>query len=569
MRSPSIETMKAEMQAWLLVASAMACGAGAPAVSAPSKGIILNAAQPKPAAAKERTDMTKPDHARMARINGIGTLEVDGAPFLLLGAQCDVWRSTRQDDKTLAFFDGYREMNATAVSVGIPWSKIEPEEDRYDFAFLDWFIRQAETRGLRLVVNLFNTNVCGKVQEGAGSTVFPGYTPSYILSAPEKYQRMALPGPYQYDWAGPPMCPNDPRTLERERRLVVRVAEHLKSADARRTVIMLQIDNEFYYQQWAGDRPKDAKAVRCHCRFCEEKWKAGAWKSGEEFMFRSFADYVKALTDAISKVYPLPLYVNSPWWEPYVIPIFLDRCPNLALVGIDGVFAPNEPNMLSRSQLGRNIPFAAENPTENPKTRINLDVLPYYSLIGQEGIGNLLWECGPPHTVIEDPEALRKYGEALYPLKYAQVPIARARGTENLLGWYVVRDIAADVTTDIFGNFIPVKRDGAVVENDRTFVREGTRTRTISGGDFEAALGDLHIRVSGSPAGVIVRTGAKEAILAVPKGRIVITGMHDIRAEEGRFERKNWKRDGAFGIVSEDGGTVVDIRSCKVLRIVW
>ena len=30
---------------------------------------------------------------------------------------------------------------------------------------------------------------------------------------------------------------------------------------------------------------------------------------------------------------------------PYVIPIFLDRCPNLALVGIDGVFAPNEPDV--------------------------------------------------------------------------------------------------------------------------------------------------------------------------------------------------------------------------------
>ena len=183
--------------------------------------------------------------ARIVTMHGVPTLEADGVPFLLIGAQCDIWRSTRQDDKTVAFFDGYRKINATAVSVGIPWSKIETAEDRYDFRFLDWFIEQAQTRGLKLVVNLFNSNVCGKVREAAGSPFDPGYTPSYILAAPTNYQRMVLPGPWKYDWGGPPMCPNDPRTLERERRLCVQVAAHLKQTDVHRTVIMLQLDNEF------------------------------------------------------------------------------------------------------------------------------------------------------------------------------------------------------------------------------------------------------------------------------------------------------------------------------------
>ena len=400
-------------------------------------------------------------------------------------------------------------MNATAVSVGIPWSQTESAEDSYDFRFLDWFIEQARKRDLRLVVNLFNSNVCGKVREATGSSVDPGYTPLYILSAPEDYQRMILPGPWKYDGAGPPMCPNDPRTRERERRLCVKVAEHLEQADALRTVIMLQINNEFYYQQWTGARPEDEKAVRCHCRFCEEKWKAGTWNNGEDFMFRSFADYVRVLTDAITAVYPLPLYVNSPWWPPNVIPIFLDRCPNLALVGIDGVFAPNEPNMLSRSQLGRNIPFAAENPTENPKTRINLDVLPYYTLVGQQGIGNLLWECGPPHTVVEDSQARERYGSALFPIRWAQAPIARARGTENLLGWYAVRDIATDVTTDVFGNFVPAKKDATIVQKNRLFVREGTHSRTVEGDRFVATLGGLRIDVCDSAAGIVAANRAE------------------------------------------------------------
>ena len=45
---------------------------------------------------------------------------VDGRPHLIFGAQCDIWRSTRQDAQTVAFFDEYRAMHASTVSVGIP-----------------------------------------------------------------------------------------------------------------------------------------------------------------------------------------------------------------------------------------------------------------------------------------------------------------------------------------------------------------------------------------------------------------------------------------------------------------
>ena len=231
-------------------------------------------------------------------MNGAPTLIVDGSPFLVQGAQCDVWRSTRQDAKVLAFFDGYQAMGATTVSAGVLWSKLEPQQDHYDFASLDWFIQQAESRHLKLVVNLFNSNVCGKMMEWTDGVIYPQYVPDYILSQPRKYQRMVLPGPCRYAGGGPPMCPNDPATLERERRLIVRLAEHLRQCDLRRTVIMAQLDNELYYQQWEGERPKDEKAVRCHCPHCNRKFVAGSYRDGEEFMFRSFADYVKVLTDA-------------------------------------------------------------------------------------------------------------------------------------------------------------------------------------------------------------------------------------------------------------------------------
>ena len=268
-------------------------------------------------------------------------------------------------------------------------------QDHYDFTFLDWFVKQARIAHLKLVLHLFSTNVCGGVTDSPRWS----YTPAYILSAPEKYQRMALL--YEYIPSGPPMCPNDPDTLERERKYVVKLAEHLRDTDTDRTVIMLQIDNEFYFQQWKN-HPYDV-SVRCECTYCNAKYDPAKYKDPKDFMFQGFVDYTKVLTDAIAEVYDIPLYVNSPGWPDWAVPMFLDTCPNLDLVGCDCITSPAEPNMVSRYEQGRNIPFAAECATPNPRCRVNLDVLPYYTIIGRMGIGNLLWEVGPPRSICRNP----------------------------------------------------------------------------------------------------------------------------------------------------------------------
>lgn len=515
-----------------------------------------------------RPTMATPSHSAIGKINGVPTMVRDGAPFFVLGAQCDIWRSTRQDAKTVEFFDGYRDMNATAVSVGIPWAKIEPEEDKYDFAFLDWFIRQAESHQLKLVINLFSTNVCGKVEELDGSTaVYPAYTARYVLSDPAKYQRMVLPATFKYDPAGPPMCPNDPDTLDRERRLVVQVAEHLRKTDTNHTVVMMQIDNEFYYQQWVGERPKDEKQIRCQCPYCNAKYDPAKYKNGEDFMFNSFADYVKGLTDAICRVYDIPLYVNSPWWPPYIVPIFLDRCPNLDMVGIDGAFTTCEPNMLSMSQLSRNAPFAAENPTEVPSTRCNLDVLPYYTIVGRQGIGNLLWECGPPRTVVEDKDASRRYGDALYPLKNAMSPIARARGTYRFIGWYRMRELDPARAMDTSGDVMTPDQLKSIIRKQTLFIRDGKVTRTINEDHFDISADGVHIAVSGTDAGIIIRTTPSELILAIPRARLTIDGAQDVKAEEGRFTGDKWIREKDYPTTMTGTAVTIEISEPRVIKI--
>ena len=499
-------------------------------------------------------------------IHGVPTVVVNGSPLLVLGAQCDIWRSTRQDDKTVAFFDGFRDMHATAVGIGIPWSRIEAEEGDYQFAFIDWFIRHAQSRDLKLILNLFNTNICGKVNEGSG---YPQYTPSWILDKPEQYQRMQLRTDCAYVEGGPPMCPNDPRTLERERRLVVKVAEHLKETDACRTVIMLQINNEFYYQQWSGRRPENPKSVRCHCRWCDQKFNPDRDATGEEFMFRSFAEYLKVLTDAISQVIDLPLYINSPWWDPYIIPIFLQTCPNLDLVGIDGILAPQEPNILTRSQVDRNIPFASENPTENPKTRFNLDILPYYTVVGPMGLGNLLWECHTPHTVVDDAAARRKYAEALYPLKNAMVPIANARGTDRLVGWYAIRDFQPNLATDVFGNFVPADKESGIVSRTRFFIRQGRQTRVTNGARFDVTLGGVSLDIGETTAGIIVSTRPGELLVATSGAEVRIRGAGAVAAEEGVYLRQQWNRGKPLVLHKKQDTWIVEIGRLNTVRLLY
>lgn len=507
-------------------------------------------------------------------INTIPTLMVDGHPFLIAGAQCDIWRSTHQDEKTVEFFRGYRDMNATAVSVGIPWSELEPEKDRYDFSFLNWFIQQAQQNDLKLIIHLFNTNVCGKVFEiSYESKGYPQYTPSYILDNPHQYQRMILDNPYKkYCKGGPPMCPNDPRTLDREKRLAVRVAEHLKLNDRSHTVIMIQLNNEFYYQQWEveGDHlPQDMrKTIRCQCSHCNAKYDPARYPTAEAFMFHSFADYVKVLSDAIAEVYDIPLYVNSPWWEPYITPIFLQTCPNLDLVGIDGVSTPCEPNMFSRCQLDRNIAFAAECPTENPQTKPNLMVLPYYVILKRQGIGNLLWEAPHPCTVVYDPKARDDYGRALYPIKHAMIPIARVRGTERWAGWYAVRDdFAIWDDMDIFGNLTP-RKEPIKGTRDEFYIREGNREREEKSHAFQILLGDWILNIKDSQAGIVWSTTPEEIFVATPGAEIAIPSKTPLTAQFGRFTGEQWQSEQVSSMESDGQICLLHLPQPAVVRLI-
>jgi hypothetical protein len=356
---------------------------------------------------------------------------------------------------------------------------------------------------------------------------------------------MILPG--QYVPEGPAMCPNDPRTLERERLYVEHLAKYLKERDNSHTVVLAQVENEPGCWTWNGDGP-DRNTVRCTCPYCNKKWAASTFDSPYTFMVESFADYVRVLSDNITRVYPLPLYVNSPWYPPETVRTFLERCPHIAMVGIDGIFSTEEPNILVKSQVSRNIPFAAECPTENPKTRFNLDVLPYYSIIGELGIGFLLWEAHAPNTVVDDAEAVRRFAHALYPIKSAMTVIARTRGTSRLSGWFARRDFE----TSLFKTM---------------FAREGAQCRVVDDNVVDIRIGDAIFTVRESNAGIIALLDSGDLVVASPSANLTLRGIHFKSAETGRFEGERWAGTEPLLLGDQTGAQSLNISTPSVVLL--
>ena len=473
-------------------------------------------------------------------INGIKTLFVDGEPFAILGAQCDIWRSTKQDDKVVEFIGAYREMNATTVSFGVPWAKIEVEKNRYDFSFMDWFIQRTEAAGLKLVINLFNSNVCGKCEELTDGERYPQYTPDYIKENRDKYTRIIHNENFPYHPGGPPMCPNDPATLEREILYIRRVARHLKEHDTNRTVILIQLNNEYFYQQWAECENNTQKQIRCICKYCVKKYDPEIYESGEEFMFTSFAEYTRGLTDSFKAIYPLPLYINSPWWAPYIISIFLDKCSNLDFVGIDGISSTVEPNQLSVGQRDKNIPFAAESPTEAGSTKRYLTTLPYYTVLKMRGFGDLLWEAPEPNTVVYDEAAFERFRKALYPIKNALIPLIEARNSDKLICWYSQSiDMDMNHRIDIFGNLIELD-EPVSYKNMGTVLIEDSFSKTIDDGPFDISFGSVKMNISDSKAGFILKEGNDELIIGTPGAVIRFDDKPSSTVESGHFDKRRW-----------------------------
>src|SRR3954467_11185214 len=73
--------------------------------------------------------------------DGRHALMVDGAPFLMLGAQAN--NSSNYPSALPKVWPVIRELGANTLEIPVAWEQVEPVEGRFDFSWVDTLLEQA------------------------------------------------------------------------------------------------------------------------------------------------------------------------------------------------------------------------------------------------------------------------------------------------------------------------------------------------------------------------------------------------------------------------------------------
>jgi beta-galactosidase GanA len=87
--------------------------------------------------------------------HGHRALFVDGAPFVILGAQVN--NSSNWPAMLPKVWPAIEQLHANTVEVPVSWEQIEVQEGQFDFSFVDTLLGEARTHGVRLVLLWFGT----------------------------------------------------------------------------------------------------------------------------------------------------------------------------------------------------------------------------------------------------------------------------------------------------------------------------------------------------------------------------------------------------------------------------
>jgi hypothetical protein len=89
----------------------------------------------------------------IARDGDRAALIVDGAPYLMLGAQAN--NSSNYPAELPKVWPMLERLHANTLEIPIAWEQIEPEEGTFDFSYLDALLKGAREHHLRLLLLWF------------------------------------------------------------------------------------------------------------------------------------------------------------------------------------------------------------------------------------------------------------------------------------------------------------------------------------------------------------------------------------------------------------------------------
>jgi beta-galactosidase GanA len=259
------------------------------------------------------------DLPQIVKKDGRHALMVDGAPFVMFGAQAH--NSSNYPLALKKVWPALKDMHANTLEIPVAWEQIEPVEGKFDFSYVDTLLAQARENKMRLVLLWF----------GTWKNTGPQYTPEWVKFDNKRFPRMVdKNGKTIYC-----LSPNSEETMKADKKAFVALMEHIKKVDtAQRTVIMMQVENEvgtygfvrdFAPKAQAAFEQKVPQAVLDHKK--PTLAASGTWKqvygdyADEYFHAYSIASYIEEIAKAGRAVYNLPMYVNNALRDPLESPV--------------------------------------------------------------------------------------------------------------------------------------------------------------------------------------------------------------------------------------------------------
>jgi hypothetical protein len=346
-----------------------------------------------------RMNAQKADHPipKIVHRDGRYALFVDGAPYLMLGAQIN--NSSAWPAMLPKVWPAIEAMHANTVEMPVYWEQMEPQEGRFDYTVVDSLLAQARQHHVRLVLLWFGTWKNGSSH----------YMPLWLRNSPDTSPHVigatgrAVDSPSPYSAV----------TLNGDIKAFSALMNHLKATDRQRTVIMIQVQNE--PGTWGSVRdfsPEAQKlfeaAVPGDLLTALHKQADGApptWQQafGEDadvyFHAWSVAHYIQQVAAAGKAAYPLPLYVNAALRDPLkpalppnyetggatdnVLPIWKATAPAIDVLAPD-IYMNDREHYLKVLDLYHR----PDNPLFVPETSRSAFVAPlFFEALGRQTIG--------------------------------------------------------------------------------------------------------------------------------------------------------------------------------------
>jgi len=243
--------------------------------------------------------------------DGRHALLVDGAPYLVLGAQVN--NSSAWPAALPKVWPAVARLQANTLSVPIAWEQVEPTEGKFDFSFLDTLLRDAREHKLRLVLLWF----------GTWKNNGPNYAPEWVKLDNARFPRLVTASGKVLN----SMSPHSAATLAADARAFAMLMRHLKEIDAERTVIMVQVENEAGTYGSPRDFSPAAErlfngplpaALSKGLGVKGANWSQAFGKDANEFFHAwSIATFIGSVAAAGKREYALPMYVNASLRDPF------------------------------------------------------------------------------------------------------------------------------------------------------------------------------------------------------------------------------------------------------------